>query len=246
MPAPVDLTDSSGSAALVARINAAHDQAHQSARTAIEYAAECGRLLIEAKTKVGHGGWLPWIEANLSFGARQAQRYIRLAAFIEQHPNATAKSHLTIDGVLAAISEPAQKPGRARPKPKWEPANATPEKDDPRNRLITAVRDLNVTWAPAAIESTVAVLTDQQRVDLQQHLPDVLDKLHRLAEPTNGSACDRPLEDLKRRYDVLPAWDQNKFARWVLEHQLRQTDLTPKQKSRLADVLRMLTAEGAP
>jgi hypothetical protein len=95
MPAPVDLTDSSGSAALVPRINAAHDQAHQSARTAIEHAVECGRLLLEAKAKVAHGQWLPWIEANLSFGVRQAQKYIRLAAFIEQHPNANSNSRLT-------------------------------------------------------------------------------------------------------------------------------------------------------
>jgi hypothetical protein len=59
---------------LAAQINATHDKAHAAVRSALEHAAECGRLLLEAKASVSHGGWLPWIEANLSFGPRQAQR----------------------------------------------------------------------------------------------------------------------------------------------------------------------------
>jgi Protein of unknown function (DUF3987)/Protein of unknown function (DUF3102) len=59
---------------LAARIESEHQAAHRAARTAIEHALECGQLLLEAKASVGHGGWLPWIEANLSFGERQARK----------------------------------------------------------------------------------------------------------------------------------------------------------------------------
>lgn len=64
---------------LAAGNNAAHDAAVRSATSAIEAAVQCERLLIEAKGKVPHGEWLPWIEANTRVGARQSQKYMRLA-----------------------------------------------------------------------------------------------------------------------------------------------------------------------
>ena len=73
-------------AGLVSRINTAHRSACGNAQKVFEYgdksvecAAECGRLLLEAKKIMTHGSWLPWIEANLEFGERQAQKYLRTA-----------------------------------------------------------------------------------------------------------------------------------------------------------------------
>ena len=85
--------------------NAEHGQAHAAAKTAIENAIECGRLLLEAKSQVAHGEWLPWIEANLSFGPRQAQKYIRLADHAAVLPNANCGSHLSINAALELIAE---------------------------------------------------------------------------------------------------------------------------------------------
>jgi hypothetical protein len=56
-----------------------HQAAHQAAQTALAHALECGQLLLQAKAAVGHGGWLAWVEANLTFGPRQATNYMRLA-----------------------------------------------------------------------------------------------------------------------------------------------------------------------
>jgi Protein of unknown function (DUF3102) len=64
---------------LAQAIEREHLAAHQAARTALEHALECGRLLIEAKAQVGHGRWLAWVEEHLSFGPRQATNYLRLA-----------------------------------------------------------------------------------------------------------------------------------------------------------------------
>jgi Protein of unknown function (DUF3102) len=90
--------------ALAAEIEAAHQAATGAARSAVEHAIECGRLLIQAKASVAHGEWLPWIEANLTFGPRQAQKYMRLADRAEALPNAHPDAHLTIDGAMALLA----------------------------------------------------------------------------------------------------------------------------------------------
>ena len=120
--------------------------------------------------------------------------------------------------------------------------------------VVAAVRDLNVKLAPAAIEATTSLLTEEQRADLQHHLPDVIAKLQRLAgppadakeefiqPPPGRSRLDLDkLEEIKRAYDLLSGVDRNAFAHWVLKHQLQQTDLAPKQKAGLAKVLEVLT-----
>ena len=39
---------------------------------AIEQAIACGRMLLEAKAKVPHGKWLPWLRDNITFSLRAA------------------------------------------------------------------------------------------------------------------------------------------------------------------------------
>jgi Protein of unknown function (DUF3102) len=69
---------------LAEAIEAEHRAACCAAQTALQHAMRCGELLTEAKAAVGHGGWLAWVEANLSFGDRQARKYMRLARHSEQ------------------------------------------------------------------------------------------------------------------------------------------------------------------
>jgi hypothetical protein len=64
---------------LAARINEEHRLCLEAATSALEHARAAGLLLIEAKAKVAHGGWLPWLQANVPFGERTAQNYMRLA-----------------------------------------------------------------------------------------------------------------------------------------------------------------------
>lgn len=61
------------------QIQSHHDAAHAAADSAIAHAKEAGRLLLEVKASLPHGEFTPWIEANLSVGARQAQRYMQAA-----------------------------------------------------------------------------------------------------------------------------------------------------------------------
>ena len=110
-------------AGLVVQINTAHRNAGISASQAINSAAECGRLLIEAKAIVPHGEWEPWLEAHTEVGSRQAQKYMRLA---EHWTEIEAKceegsSLLGVDSALRLIAKPKPAPAAAD-----EPADDEP------------------------------------------------------------------------------------------------------------------------
>src|SRR5216683_3280988 len=75
----VTIASGPGLSDLASRINAEHDGATSSFNAGIEHALACGRLLIEAKGKIPHGAWLPWLEANCTVTPRMSQNYMRLA-----------------------------------------------------------------------------------------------------------------------------------------------------------------------
>lgn len=64
---------------LAADIRAAHDAVERNALAMAERALEAGRLLLEAKKQIGHGGWLPWLRDNVGIHERTARRYLALA-----------------------------------------------------------------------------------------------------------------------------------------------------------------------
>jgi Protein of unknown function (DUF3102) len=110
-------------AALAVDIETAHQAAYGAARTALEHAVGCGRLLLEAKAAIGHGGWLPWLEQNTSVGPRQAQRYMRVAArWGELEGKCVAETHLTLTAAVALLAEPKDEPAAGVPEPgsSWE------------------------------------------------------------------------------------------------------------------------------
>jgi hypothetical protein len=166
-------------------INAAHDQAHQAARTAIEYAIECGRLLLEAKANVGHGGWLPWVEANTKVSARQSQRYMRLAAAaIEGKCDAT--SFLTIEGALAAIAAPREDPKPQAPAVPLDEYFAKPRPLEPGEIEIPVADVLfrrslypRASVRPDLITRYAEFLPDLPPIEINQR-HELIDGLHRL------------------------------------------------------------------
>jgi hypothetical protein len=90
---------------LPARINEAHVRAIEHAGQALGHAIACGKMLLEAKAKVPHGQWLPWLRDNITFGERSAQGYMRIANHIPiEKRNAVAD--LPIRQVLADLRTP--------------------------------------------------------------------------------------------------------------------------------------------
>jgi hypothetical protein len=100
-----------------------------------QHATRVGAILIEAKARLGHGKWTPWLEANFAGDSRSAQRYMaatremigklqeadgdlgELTNWVEQHANALASKTTSVSDspepkrVIADTSElPADVP----------------------------------------------------------------------------------------------------------------------------------------
>jgi len=71
---------------IASAINAAHAGVEAAKREGARYAVECGRLLIQAKETVPHGGWDAWLRLNTIVSPRTAQLYMRVARHVEGDP----------------------------------------------------------------------------------------------------------------------------------------------------------------
>jgi hypothetical protein len=64
---------------LAARIRAEHRATADALKSSAEHGIAASELLIEAKAKVPHGQWLPWLKEHCVISERTAQIYMRLA-----------------------------------------------------------------------------------------------------------------------------------------------------------------------
>ena len=61
------------------RINAEHEQCVAAVQQGLMHARAAGELLLQAKGRLRHGEWLPWLTAHCKVTARMAQRYMLVA-----------------------------------------------------------------------------------------------------------------------------------------------------------------------
>jgi Protein of unknown function (DUF3102) len=59
--------------------NGKHREAYKAAMTMLYAGIEAGEALIEAKSLVKHGEWVPWVRANCQFGDTAATSYMMVA-----------------------------------------------------------------------------------------------------------------------------------------------------------------------
>ncbi|MGH8538378.1 MAG: DUF3102 domain-containing protein [Gammaproteobacteria bacterium] len=95
---------------LAAQINEAHRRASDAARTAVEHALTAGRLLIQAKARTQHGGWLPWLKEHCEVSERTAQAYMRLALKLPELDPTKAQrvADLPLREALCLLAEPRE------------------------------------------------------------------------------------------------------------------------------------------
>jgi Protein of unknown function (DUF3102) len=89
---------------LAEQINAEHRACEVAAASAVEHAIRCGELLLEAKERSGHGGWLKWLKENCEVSSRHAQRYMQLAKD-QRVINPTRVSDLSLRGAMRQLRE---------------------------------------------------------------------------------------------------------------------------------------------
>jgi hypothetical protein len=95
---------------LAKQINQEHQGCEQALRASVAHALKAGKLLLDAKARVPHGTWLPWLKANVAFPDRTAQAYMRVA---KHWPTIEAKTQRAADlsfrealGLLRKVEEP--------------------------------------------------------------------------------------------------------------------------------------------
>jgi hypothetical protein len=65
---------------LATRIKRRHQAVRDAAKNIVQQAIAAGMALNDAKSKLAHGEWLPWVEQNCGFSERTAHNYMLLAA----------------------------------------------------------------------------------------------------------------------------------------------------------------------
>lgn len=86
---------------IASEIRSEHDAAQRSASEAVAHATRAGELLLEARAVLPHGQFLPWLAANVEFGERTAQGYMKLAKLTDEKRNAVAD--LSLRGALREL-----------------------------------------------------------------------------------------------------------------------------------------------
>jgi DUF3102 family protein len=105
---------------LVNKINTGHQEIERASNSIIEKACATGKLLIEAKRRIKHGGWQRWMANNLLFTERTAQKYMLIAEHENKWRGKTdSESDLTLQGLIDLVTELTNK------KPKAEKPAAT-------------------------------------------------------------------------------------------------------------------------
>jgi N6-adenosine-specific RNA methylase IME4 len=92
-------------------------QAEADYLSALQHAIRAGEALIEAKSQLQHGAWLPWLATNVDYNARHAQKLMEVAA------NAPALAHLPAGTGLTGALKQLNAGKKPKPKPRPKPVN---------------------------------------------------------------------------------------------------------------------------
>jgi Protein of unknown function (DUF3102) len=115
MNTEIDLPAQAGSNSLpdlAVRIRAEHEAVDQSLKSSVAHAMAAGDMLIEAKSLVKHGQWLPWLHEHCTISERTAQLYMRCAKqreVIESNTQPIADLSLNEAAALLMLSSDARK-----------------------------------------------------------------------------------------------------------------------------------------
>lgn len=177
---PAEVRPAEDLAALAAAINAAHEAGEGATRQGLEHFRAAGEALIRAKAECGHGNWLPWLEASVSFSNQRASEYMRLAAGWGKLPpggNFGLKEALAVIGTDPTRAPTESPPPRHQPMPdpreapepvetpegEWEEPPYPAIRDNGSPELLNAL-DANSISPSAAAEIAVLPKGEQRRL----------------------------------------------------------------------------------
>jgi hypothetical protein len=182
----------------------------QHGRKTVKAAIDSGRCLIEIKSRLGHGQWLPWLEQNWQYSQVHAHRFMTLAA------NYTSGFNLddaeSVNDGLRMIAEAKEAAGTKRTRK--PPADPAPEVEVIDNRPAKPQEQPRT--APAMFNDSD---------DLPPEEPPALPKTNTLHTPATQQRIDRGPEPAPPR-PVDPFADLEDGAWYVYYHNNGNPSLT--------------------
>jgi hypothetical protein len=102
-PNQTKVNGSNSLADLAAQITVQHDACTKALKRGLQHAVAAGKLLIDAKSQLKHGEWLPWLRDHCHIPQRTARRYMDIAPYATDEIGQLAD--LTTDAAEAGTFE---------------------------------------------------------------------------------------------------------------------------------------------
>ena len=105
---------------LAIRIKSAHQAVREAAKAIVARAIDAGLALNDARSKLPHGEWLPWLKDNCGLSERTAYNYMLIA---NNRTKFAIDANLTLTQALRQLRE--EEPKEAGPASRYDKAQAT-------------------------------------------------------------------------------------------------------------------------
>jgi hypothetical protein len=104
------MIEKNGLQILAEGINREHALVESHLQGAVSHAIRAGALLAEAKEKIPHGEWLPWLAKNCAIRERTAQTYMRLSRELPKLDPSKAQrvADLPLREAIGALAAPSR------------------------------------------------------------------------------------------------------------------------------------------
>ena len=139
---------------------------------------DIGLRLIEAKTMLSHGEWLPWLKENVCFSEATAQRYMKVAA---EFPNPALVRDLGVRKALALLELP--------PSERENFAEENNVVDMTSRELEKAIRERDEARKAAEAAQADARSAEESRAKMEADMKALKD-IHRSAQEGEAQARD--------------------------------------------------------
>jgi hypothetical protein len=235
---------------LARQINDAHRQCEQALKSGLSHALAAGQLLLEVKSRVGHGGWLGWLKANFGFSERTAQTYMRVA---RRWPELEAKAQRVADlsyrdavALLSATAADAEVPAEdAVPPALAYYREAGLLNDDALSQVLDLAGDYGPDLTTPFNFTAVPPISSPDDAWWQFNMGRPLDHptLWPLPRMDGGVAVDHVVteaakrfeQDARARHGSLPHWEVTAF--WFASQMIRLAARVPKVATQFTSVL---------
>ena len=137
-----------------------------------------GQRLLEAKTILPHGEWLPWLTEQVEFSERQAQRFMKLA---QEWANPTALSDLGATKALALLALPPEERQKFLSENHIVDGEEKSVIDMTSRELEKAVKERDEALHAAEAARAAAETADQSRAKMEADMT-ALKQLHQAAQ----------------------------------------------------------------